>query len=328
MVKLNDEQKAELEALEKLSDDELDLSDIPERPIDWSEAKIGMHYKPDWQDITLRLDQNVIDWFEEHADTPEEAHRDINQVLMEHIWYTRFPGRTPTETAATRPIITAGSTDDINKDSGQWMIVDIGFSSAARSCGVWTDTGTEEQEPCVVTFGELVERVTKEARKADRRTLNLLIEAPLSVAFQQNKNPTRRSCDIQGKKYRDWYVNAGATTLIAAGSLLRELNNCQRKREVRLFEGLVSFKTSKNQPKSKEERSEEHKKDVLKLKNAVWSEEDHDIFAPEELRQTKGHCIKSAFHFFDEKLIPPVIRTKPDTQSFFEKLPSYLRPSS
>ena len=53
MVKLSKEQKAELEALEKLSDDELDLSDIPERPIDWSTAKIGMHYKPDWQGITL-----------------------------------------------------------------------------------------------------------------------------------------------------------------------------------------------------------------------------------------------------------------------------------
>ena len=100
MVKLTDEQKAELEALEKLSDDEIDLSDIPERPIDWSKAKVGMHYQPDWQDITLRLDQNVIDWFEEQAETPEQAHRDINQVLMEHIRRVRFPGRKPSREAA------------------------------------------------------------------------------------------------------------------------------------------------------------------------------------------------------------------------------------
>ena len=93
MVKLTEEQIAELEALEKLSDDEIDLSDIPERPIDWATAKIGMHYKPDWQDITLRLDQNVIDWFEEHAESPEKAHKEINQVLMEHTWRVRFPGR-------------------------------------------------------------------------------------------------------------------------------------------------------------------------------------------------------------------------------------------
>ena len=93
MVKLTDEQKAELESLEKLSDDEIDFSDIPERPIDWSTAKIGMHYLPDWQNITLRLDQNVIDWFEEHAGDLEKARKDINQALMDHMWQVRFPGR-------------------------------------------------------------------------------------------------------------------------------------------------------------------------------------------------------------------------------------------
>ena len=73
MVKLTEEQKAELAALEKLSDNEIDFSDIPELPIDWSKARVGLHYKPDWQDITLRLDQNVIDWLEEQADSPERG---------------------------------------------------------------------------------------------------------------------------------------------------------------------------------------------------------------------------------------------------------------
>ena len=100
MVKLTKAQKAELEALEKLSDDELDLSDIPERLIDWPTAKIGMHYKPDWQDVTLRLDRNVIDWFEEHAETPEKAHRDINQTLMDHLRRVKFPGSKPPWKAA------------------------------------------------------------------------------------------------------------------------------------------------------------------------------------------------------------------------------------
>ena len=93
MVKLTEEQRAELQALEAMSDDEIDLSDIPERPIDWSKAKRGMFYKPDWQDKTLRLDQNVVDWFEEQAETPEEAHRNINQALVEHMRRVRFPGR-------------------------------------------------------------------------------------------------------------------------------------------------------------------------------------------------------------------------------------------
>ena len=100
MVKLTEEQRAELEALEKLSDDEIDLSDIPEQPINWSKAKVGMHYQPDWQDITLRLDQNVVDWFEEQAETPEKAHGDINQALMEHIRRVRFPGPKPSRESA------------------------------------------------------------------------------------------------------------------------------------------------------------------------------------------------------------------------------------
>ena len=93
MVKLTEKQRAELQALEAMSDDEIDLSDIPEREIDWSKAKIGMHYQPDWQDITLRLDQNVVDWFEENAVDLEKAHKDINQALMDHMWQVRFPGR-------------------------------------------------------------------------------------------------------------------------------------------------------------------------------------------------------------------------------------------
>ncbi len=93
MGKLTEEQRAQLQALEAMSDDEIDLSDIPEREVDWSTAKIGMHYQPDWQDITLRLDQNLIDWFEEHSGNLEKAHKDINQVLMDHIWRVRFPGR-------------------------------------------------------------------------------------------------------------------------------------------------------------------------------------------------------------------------------------------
>ena len=101
MVKLTEEQRAELEALEAMPDDQIDYSDIPEMTeADWSKAKVGMFYKPDWQDITLRLDRNVIDWFEERAETCEEAQRDINQALMEHVRRVRFPGRKPAKDAA------------------------------------------------------------------------------------------------------------------------------------------------------------------------------------------------------------------------------------
>ena len=101
MVKLTEEQKVELEALEAIPDDQIDYSDIPEMTDEeWSKARRGMPYQPDWQDITLRLDQNIIDWFEEHAENPEKAHQDINQALTEHIRRERFPGRKPSREAA------------------------------------------------------------------------------------------------------------------------------------------------------------------------------------------------------------------------------------
>ena len=205
--------------------------------------------------------------------------------------------------------IIAGSTTNINKDSGQWLIVDIGFSSTDPSCGVWNGTGI----PSVVTFGDLVELVRGEVQETGPQGLNLLLEAPLSVAFQQNGNPTRRSCDSQGGKHRDWYVNAGATTLIAAGRLLRKLDGCQGQGNISLFEGFVSFKRSEDRPRSKAERIEAHKRDVLKLKNAVWTRANAQIIDPRELQQKNtDHLIESAFPFLDEDLIPPVIRINPD----------------
>ena len=204
--------------------------------------------------------------------------------------------------------ILAGSVCQIGKGPGEWMIVDLGFSAKQRSCGIWTkDTDTD-----VVTFGQLVKRVTEEAQKADSVPLNLLLEAPLSVAFKKNGNPTRRLCDTKDGKYRDWYVNAGATTLIAADHLLRHLDSCKIQRDVRLFEGFVSFKDSTGKKKNQNERMQEHKLDALKLKDAVWDPKTACIFAPEKLVH-EGDDIRSAFAFLCKDLVPPVIRVDPDT---------------
>ena len=111
------------------------------------------------------------------------------------------------------PKITAGHADDINQDSGQWLIVDIGFSETENSCGVWNDAWNVK-EPKAVTFAALVELAKKEIQKDVEEPLNLLIEAPLSVAFTKDGNPTLRICDSQDGKKRRWYVNAGGTTLM------------------------------------------------------------------------------------------------------------------
>ena len=204
--------------------------------------------------------------------------------------------------------ILAGSVCQIGKGSGEWMIVDLGFSAKQRSCGIWTKATNTE----VVTFGQLVKRVTGEAQKADSVPLNLLLEAPLSVAFKKDGNPTRRLCDTKDGKYRDWYVNAGATTLIAADHLLRHLDSCKIQRDVRLFEGFVSFKVSTGKTKNRNERIQEHELDALKLKDAVWNPKKACIFAPEKLVH-EGDDIRSAFAFLCKDLVPPVIRVDPHT---------------
>ena len=92
MVKLTEEQKAELQALAEMSDDDIDFSDIPEMTDEeWARARRGMFYQPKWKEYTFLLDENIIDWFEENALNPAELHKDINNALMEHIRRERFP---------------------------------------------------------------------------------------------------------------------------------------------------------------------------------------------------------------------------------------------
>ena len=48
--------------------------------------------------------------------------------------------------------IVAGRIDQINEHSGDWLIVDIGSSPTAKSCGVWHGPGTLD----AINFGKLV----------------------------------------------------------------------------------------------------------------------------------------------------------------------------
>lgn len=59
--------QANLDYLATLSDDDIDLSDIPEIT-DWSNAVRGKFYRPVKQQLTLRLDADVVHWFKTHAE--------------------------------------------------------------------------------------------------------------------------------------------------------------------------------------------------------------------------------------------------------------------
>ena len=61
MKKLPEHIERELEALDKLRDEDIDLSDIPETT-DWSNAVRGKFYRPIKKSVTVRLDADVIAW--------------------------------------------------------------------------------------------------------------------------------------------------------------------------------------------------------------------------------------------------------------------------
>ncbi|MYD16818.1 MAG: BrnA antitoxin family protein [Chloroflexi bacterium] len=74
----------ELLALDKLADEDIDLSDIPE-VTDWSGAERGKFYRPVKQQITLRIDADVIAWFKAQAPQGRGYQTNINQALRDHV---------------------------------------------------------------------------------------------------------------------------------------------------------------------------------------------------------------------------------------------------
>jgi uncharacterized protein (DUF4415 family) len=77
-------QTAELKRLAVLPDSEINTSDAPELR-DWSGAKRGLFYRPLKQQLTLRLDADVISWFRNHATSAEGYQTHINRALREYM---------------------------------------------------------------------------------------------------------------------------------------------------------------------------------------------------------------------------------------------------
>jgi uncharacterized protein (DUF4415 family) len=81
---LTAKQKVQIAALSLLSDDQIDTDDIPEVQ-DWSGVKRGLFYRPIKQQITLRLDADLIDWFKTHHPQSEGYQTSINRALREYV---------------------------------------------------------------------------------------------------------------------------------------------------------------------------------------------------------------------------------------------------
>jgi len=181
-------------------------------------------------------------------------------------------------------MIRAGIPAEANRYSGEWVFVDLGFAEKAKSCGLLIGDGKPEE----VSFSRLRARLL-EIVAADHKPLNLLIEAPLSVSFNVHGNPTGRSIEKREWQTRYWYVGLGCSVIIAATYLLRAINDAHPNREIRLFEGLASFK-----PKGV--RSS-HSNDVLNLRKVIWdgNSKSGRIVPHEELGVSPEDRLLSAF---------------------------------
>ena len=80
--KLTPQILAHLAALEKLGDADIDLSDMPE-VLDWSNAVQGKFYRPVKQQVTLRLDADVVHWFKTQATGGRGYQSRINAALRQ-----------------------------------------------------------------------------------------------------------------------------------------------------------------------------------------------------------------------------------------------------
>ena len=77
-------QLAELKSLAALSESAIDTSDTPEL-LDWSRAKRGLFYRPVKQQLTLRLDADVVAWFKSQTKSSEGYQTRINRALREYV---------------------------------------------------------------------------------------------------------------------------------------------------------------------------------------------------------------------------------------------------
>lgn len=196
--------------------------------------------------------------------------------------------------------IRAACRDDFSRNGVDWVFVDPGFASKKRSCGFLINDGSAQELSFVELRTELCALMT-----AATVPLNVVIEAPLSVAFSQAGNPVGRAFELRDGKSRYWYVGLGCSVLVSAAYLMRALVDSGPQRQIRLFEGFVTFK--------KKGARSSHAQDVLDLRRVVYDGMGATgVLWPEQFRQSKQDCLQSAFSVSGMDFgIPPVIIIEP-----------------
>lgn len=170
---------------------------------------------------------------------------------------------------------------------GNWIFLDIGFSGAANARGKTCGMLIGGDEPQLVSFAAAAQTIVKTIA-ASRSTINLVIEAPLSVCFR-NGNPTGRSIEKEKGKSRVWYVGAGCAVMVASMYLIRQIADAKPPVTIRLFEGFISYKDRS--------AKSDHKRDTLLLREVVKHNDRHSdcIIQADKLKLQHHDVLSSAF---------------------------------
>jgi uncharacterized protein (DUF4415 family) len=89
MKRLTREQRRDIAALGAIKDADIDLKEMPEIP-DWSGAEIGRFYRPGKLPITMRLDEDVLDWLKGYG----PGYQTKANILLRHAMLSAKKGRT------------------------------------------------------------------------------------------------------------------------------------------------------------------------------------------------------------------------------------------
>jgi uncharacterized protein (DUF4415 family) len=81
MKSAEDNRRSDLDALKSLTEEELDLSEMPEIPA-WDDAVQGKFYKPVKKAISLRVDADILAWLKSAGGHYQTR---INQVLRDYM---------------------------------------------------------------------------------------------------------------------------------------------------------------------------------------------------------------------------------------------------
>ena len=97
MRKLTREQKRDIAAIAAKKDTDIDFSDVP-AVVDWSGAEMGKFYRPAKKSVTMRLDQDVLEWLKAYG----KGYQTKANLLLRHAMASSKVRRLPSDRHTTR----------------------------------------------------------------------------------------------------------------------------------------------------------------------------------------------------------------------------------